>query len=430
MELFVILFLIFLNGLLSMAEIAMVSVKKSKLHQLEAEGNAQAEVVLKLTDDPNKLFSTIQVGITLIGILTGALSGITLSEPFAMYFNSLGIPMGISTSGAFILVVLLTTYISIVIGELVPKRIGMQYSEKISLSMAMPMQYLSEFFSYAVTVLSTSTNFILNILNIKQSKQAPISGEEIKLMVQEGAQLGVFGKAERNIVEKALNLADISVNSLMTSRNKIVWIDEKMSIEEIKNLVLDNPYSYYPVCREDIDSVKGIISYDEILTELLSSKNPNIKKHIIKAPLIPENKKVFNVLELFKRSRIHTGLIVDEYGHIEGLIHISDILEAIVGDLPEVNEKEEQKILKRSKNSWFVDGLLSVNDFKEYFDIEELPNEDEGGFNTIGGFVMDLVGRVPVSGDSFEIFNYSFEVVDMDGNRVDKIVVTKLPQNK
>ncbi len=426
MELLVILFLIILNGLLSMAEISMISVKRSKLQQLRQDGNSNAEAVLRLTDDPNRLFSTIQVGITLIGILTGALSGLTLSGPFSLYLQTLGINQVLSNSVAFLSVVIVTTYISIVIGELVPKRLGLQFSERISLLMARPMEFISILFGPGVHVLSTSTNFILKMLGIKKKNHITVSGEEVKLLVAEGAEMGVFGKAERNIVEKTLSLADIKVNSLMTTRNKIVWIDQKMNIQEIKELILDNPFSYYPICRGDLDNVVGIISYDAILTELLSSKKPQIKPHIIKPPLIPENKKAFHVLELFKRSKVHTGLIVDEYGHIEGLIHISDILEALVGDLPEVNEKEEMKILKRSKNSWFIDGLLSVNEFKEYFDIDTLPNEETGGFNTIGGFVMDHVGRVPVSGDQFGHKDLQFEVVDMDGNRVDKIVVTKI----
>lgn len=409
-----------------MAEIAMISVKRSKLRQLQEDGNKNAEIVLQLTENPNRLFSTIQVGITLIGVLTGALSGITLSEPFAQYLISSGLPSGLSTNLAFILVVLVTTYVSIVIGELVPKRIGLQYAERISLWVAVPMEFISKTFGQIVNLLSNSTEFILNILGIHHTKQTTISGEEVKMMIQEGAQMGVFGKAERDILEQAINLTDIKVNSLMTTRNKIVWIDENTPMKKLKKLVLDNPYSYYPVYKDDEDNVIGIVSYDAILTEILSSDQPSLKKHILKPPLIPENKKVFNVLEMFKRSRVHTGLIVDEYGHIEGLIHISDILEALVGDLPEVNEKEEQKIIKTSENTWLIDGLLAINEFKEHFDFETLPYEETAGYNTVGGFVMDSLGKVPVSGEKFQLDEYSLEVVDMDGNRVDKVLLTKI----
>lgn len=425
MQLFVIFLLVLLNGFLSMAEIAMISIKRSKLRQLLEDGNENAEIVLKLTENPNRLFSTIQVGITLIGILTGALSGVTLSQPLATYFISIGLPVQISTTLAFLVIVIFTTYISIVIGELVPKRIGLQYAERISLWVAKPMDVISTTFGQMVAILSNSTDIILSILGIKHTKTTTISGEEVKMLIQEGAQMGVFGKAERDILEQAINLADIKVSSLMTARNKIIGIDETAPIKEIKKIVLNNQFSYYPVYKDDVDNVIGIISHDAILTELFSEK-PSIKKHIIKAPLIPENKKVFNVLELFKRSRVHTGLIVDEYGNIQGLIHVSDILEALVGDLPEVHEKEEVKIIKRSKNSWFVDGLLSINEFKEYFNIESLPNELTGGFNTVGGFVMDVLGKVPVSSDQFIIDEYKIEVVDMDGNRVDKILLTKI----
>ncbi|HRN70540.1 MAG TPA: hemolysin family protein [Candidatus Woesebacteria bacterium] len=425
MKLLLILLLILLNGFLSMAEIALISIKRSKLRKLLDEGNENAQIVFKLTENPNRLFSTIQVGITLIGILTGALSGVTLSQPLANYFVSIGLPVQIGTTLAFLFIVIITTYISIVIGELVPKRIGLQYAERISLWVAKPMNIISTTFGQIVTLLSNSTDILLRILGIKHTKQATISGEEVKMLIQEGAQTGVFGKAERNILEQAINLADIKVSSLMTARNKIIGIDENMPIEKIKHIVLTNQFSYYPVYKNDVDNIIGIISHNAILTELFS-KQPSIKKYIMKAPLIPENKKVFSVLELFKRSRVHTGLIVDEYGNIQGLIHISDILEALVGDLPEVNEREEVKIIKRSTNSWLVDGLLSINEFKEYFDIESLPNEQTGGFNTVGGFVMDVLGKVPVSSDRYVLEPYKIEVMDMDGNRVDKVMVTKL----
>lgn len=428
MELILIIVLILFNGLLSMAEIAIIASKRTKLQQLQEKGNKNAEIVLRLSDNPNTLFSTIQVGITLIGTLTGALGAVAFSSGFAEIFMSMGLPEGYSQTLAVGIVVFILTYISIIVGELVPKRLGLSNPEAISMFMARPMELLSMLFGPLVNVLSISTEGILKIFNIQPKQEVPLSLDEVRLLMKQGAQVGVFKSTEKNIVEKTLNLSDKRVTTVMTARNKIEWVDIDSDIESLKKAVLENQYSYYPVCKKDIDDVKGIINSDSLLAAFISNQKINVRDLMYKPLLIPENLKALQVMELFKRHHIHMGIVIDEYGSVQGIVTVTDILEAIVGDMPEIHDKEEKQIIRRNQNSWLVDGLLSTSEFKEHFRIESLPEEKEGGYNTVGGCLMHLLGRLPVSGDSIVIGDYKIEVMDMDGNRVDKVMIIR--QNK
>lgn len=425
MEIVIVVILIVLNGLLSMAEIAIIAAKKTKLKNLADKGNKNAEKVLRLADNPNKLFSTIQVGITLIGTLTGAIGAVAFSEPFANLFEDIGFPQGASHTLAVAIVVFVITYISIIIGELVPKRLGLHYPEKISTWMVRGMEFLSTIFSPLVDILSITTETILKALGIEQKEELPMSLDEVRILLQQGSQAGVIKTTEKDIVEKTLNLSDKKVTSIMTASNKIVWIDIDSNIESLKKAVLENQFSYYPVCKKDLDDVKGIINSDSLLAAFIANQKINIKDLMYKPLLIPENLKALQVMELFKRHHIHMGIVIDEYGNVQGLVTVTDILEAIVGDLPEMKDKEEKDIIRRNQNSWLVNSLLSTVEFKEYFKIEHLPSEKEADYNTVGGFIMHMLGRVPMTGDHFELLGYRFEVVDMDGNRVDKIMIIK-----
>ncbi len=427
MELLLIFLLILLNGFLSMSEVALISVKKSKLKHLASEGNLSAEIALQMAENPNRFFSTVQVGITLIGILTGAISGVALSDPLSGMFRDLGLSAGIADSLGFSIVVVFVTYLSLVIGELVPKRLGMNFSERITLMVAGPMYNIARVFNPFIHILSESTDFIMDVFHLKAKKKLPVSEEEVRLLIQEGAQMGVFEAVEKNIVEKVLNIGDLKVTSLMRARNKVVWLDINDTDKEITDTVLENQYSYFPVAQEELDNIIGVLRTDSFLAETIEKKGKklDLKSLLHKPLLIPENKKVLDALELFKRMRIHLGIIIDEYGNVQGILTLTDILESIVGDIPDINEQEEAQILRRNKNTWFVDGLVSTPDFKEYFKIHELPDEEEEIYNTIGGFVMNVLGRVPITGDKVEVNGYSLEVADMDGNRVDKIIVHK-----
>ena len=427
MELFIIFILILLNGFLSMAEVALITVKKSRLKHLSSEGNLNAEIALQMAENPNRFFSTVQVGITLIGILTGAISGVALSDPLSRLFHTIGLNAGLADSLGFGIVVVFVTYLSLVIGELVPKRLGMNFSEKITLMVAGPMYNIAKIFNPFVDVLSGSTEFVMDIFHLKAKKKLPVSEEEVRLLIQEGAQMGVFEAIEKNIVEKVLNIGDAKVTALMKARNKVVWLDIKASDKDLIDTILANQYSYFPVADGELDNIIGVLRTDSFLAETIEKqgKRLDLKSLLHKPLLIPENKKVLDALELFKRMRIHLGIIIDEYGNVQGILTLTDILESIVGDIPDINEQEDAQIIRRNKNTWFVDGLVSNVYFKEFFKVQELPDEEEELYNTIGGFVMNELGMVPVVGDKVEINGYSLEVADMDGNRVDKLLVHK-----
>lgn len=427
MQYLVILLLIFLNGLLSMIEFALVSVPKTRLQKLAQDGNDFAVRGLKIKENPNRFLSTIQVGITLIGIITGAIGGVELSLPAARYLINAGIPPSFAEPLSFILIVIFITYLSLVFGELIPKRLGLNFSEKIILIFVSPMHKLSLIFYPAVAVLSKSTEFFLSIFQIKANKKQIMNEDDVRILINETARLGIFDPAEKNIVEKVLDIKDATVKSLMTTGNKVIWLDINASIENINKIIKKYEYSYFPVCEGELDKVVGVIRTDSYLSANIGENKPkNIKSFLLKPLLIPENKKLLSALELFKRKRIHLGIIIDEYGNIEGIISLTDILEAIVGDIPETNDLQTNQIIKRDTKSWFVDGLLSTSDFREFFKIKNLGEGEDEDYHTIGGFVMDFLGRLPKVGDKILLADYSIEVLDMDGNRVDKVMVTKV----
>lgn len=428
MELVIIIILILLNGFLSMSEVALISTKKSRLKHLAEEGNKNAEIALQMAENPNRFFSTVQVGITLIGILTGAFGGLALSEPVSVFFYRIGIPPKAAESLGLALVVVGITYFSLVIGELVPKRLGMGFSDRVALLMAGPMFTLARVFHPFVEILTKSTDFVMHVLHIKTKKNLPVSEEEVRMLIQEGAQLGVFEAVEKNIVEKVLNIGDAKVTALMRARNKVMWLDVNASDTELTETILEHQYSYFPVSDGELDNIIGVLRTDSFLAETIEKKGKklNIRQLLHKPLLIPENKKVLDALELFKRMRIHLGIIIDEYGNVQGIITLTDILESIVGDIPDINEQEDAQIIRRSKNTWYVDGLVSTAYFKDHFKIEEMPDEEEEEYNTIGGFVMNSLGRVPITGDKVTLNGYQIEVADMDGHRVDKVLVQKL----
>lgn len=427
MELIIILVLIILNGILSMSEVAIISVKKSRLKHLADEGHPQAALALDIAENPNRFFSTIQVGITLIGILTGAFGGVALSEPLARLLRVIGVGSPLSDTIALGIVVVIITYLSLVIGELVPKRLGLSFAEKIVLFVAGPMAAFSKFAYPFIEFLTKSTDSAMRMLNIRTSKKLLVSEEEVRMLIQEGAQMGVFEAAEKNIVEKVLNIGDAKVTALMHARSKVIWLDINAKDQVIIDTVLTHQYSYFPVSNGELDNIIGVLRTDTFLADRIENKDKklNLRKMLHKPLLIPENKKVLDTLELFKRMRIHQGIIIDEYGSVEGIITLTDILESIVGDLPDINEQEDSQIKKRSSTSWYVDGLVSTTDFKEYFEIEDLPEEDEEEYNTIAGLIMNTLERIPTTGDMIDIEGFTLEVADMDGARVDKIIVQK-----
>lgn len=426
MEILIILLLIILNGVFAMAEIAIISARKSSLQQQANDGNKNAQSALELTESPNRFLSTIQIGITFIGIFAGAFGGGTIAESLAGYLKTIPILAPYSDVFSLILVVSVITYLSLVLGELVPKRLALTNPEGIAKFVARPMNSLSSFAGPLVTLLSFSTDWLMKAFSIKASNKPTVSEEEINMLIREGARTGVFHKAEKDIVERTLRLSDKKVQSLMTPRKEIVWLDIDSPFKKLRSRISVSPHPHFPVCRNNIDKILGIVRTEDILTHFLVEEKIDLKKFLHKPLFVPENMDGLKVLELFKKSGIHIALVIDEYGNIQGLLSLTDILEAIVGDIPTVNELEDKEINKRDDGTFLIDGLVSIDEFKEFFHLKKLPEEKSGVFHTIGGFVMHRLGKIPKSSDSFDFGNYKFEVMDMDGHRVDKILLTPL----
>ena len=430
MEILIVLLLILLNGLFAMAEIAIISARKSRLKQLAHDGNKNAQAALDLAQSPNRFFSTVQIGITFIGIFAGAFGEKTITTDVANFLKSFPALAPYNETLALILVVSGITYLSVIIGELVPKRLALNNPERYAKILARPMNFISLVASPLVTVLSRSTDFILGILQIRSKEDPLVSEEEVRMLIREGTRAGVFQIAEKDIVERTFRMSDKKVQSLMIHRTEIVYLDVDSSFAALKKRVSKKPHSYYPVVDGNLDKILGVIRTEDILTNFLIEGKIDLRRHLHKPLFVPEGTTGLKVLELFKKSGIHVALVIDEYGYVQGLVSLNDILEAIVGDIPTLNQLEEKEFIKRDDGSFLVDGTVPIDEFKEHFDIKKLPSEKSGLFHTIGGFVMERIGRIPVSGDKFEVENLKIEVVDMDGNRVDKILVSQVKKTK
>jgi putative hemolysin len=426
MEIALIVFLIFLNGFFAMAEIAILYSKKSRLQKLANDENKNAKTALELAQYPTKLLSTVQIGITLIGILAGAYGGSTVAKALGKYLATIPVLAPYSEPLAFGLVVGVITFFSLIIGEIVPKRLALSNPEKIAIFIAPAMGFISRISSPFVAVLSYSTEFIIRFLHLPQSKETQVSDEEVKLLLREGTQIGVFESAERDIVERTLKLSDKRVNSLMSPRSEIDWLVMDSSFNSIRKKITKDAHSHYPVCRDSLDSVLGVVKTSDVLVDYLADEKFDLKKSLHKPLFVPESMPAFKLLELFKKSGIHMALVIDEYGSIKGLVSLTDLLEEIVGDIPDIDDLEEQEITKHDENSWLINGTLTIEEFKDFFHIRKLPSERTGVYHTIGGFLMNRLGKIPMVGDKTEWGNYRFEIVDMDGNRIDKILIIKL----
>ncbi len=425
-EIVIVLLLIIINGIFAMAEIAVISARKSHLEKQAKEGDKNAQAALELSVSPSRFLSTIQIGITFIGIFAGAFGGETIAENLALSIQKVSFLAPYSEGLSLFLVVTVITYLSLVIGELVPKRLALNFPEEIAKITSRPMNFLSRIASPLVTGLSWSTDKLLQLLKVKKDNRPSITEEEIQLLIKEGAKMGVFQIEERDILERTMLLNDKQVNILMTPRKDIIWLDVNSGFKNLRNKIIKNPRSYFPVCQDNVDNIVGIVRTKDLLTNFLIKDRIDLRKYLRKPLFIPESMNSLKVLEAFRKSKIRIALVIDEYGHIQGLLSLTDILEALVGDIPTIGEPEEKDIIKRNDNTYLVDGLVSIDRFKEYFKLKRIPEEDRGIFHTIAGFIMHKLNRVPVSGDSFQANGLRFEVVDMDNNRVDKVLITVL----
>ncbi len=418
LEILIVLLLIILNGVFSLSEMAVVSSRKARLQQKVNEGDTGSQTALHLAESPNTFLSTVQIGITLIGVLAGAVGGAAIAEPLAALIGNVSWLAAYASSIALASVVLVITSLSLILGELVPKRLALHNPERVAAAMAGPMLFISRLFSPLVWLLGTITDLTLHLLGVKPSLEPPVTEEEILVQLDQGTQAGVFGEAEQDMVEGVFRLHDRRVFSLMTPRSEIVWLDVHDSPEEIRRVIEESPFSQFPVCEDSLDTVIGTIKARDLLIESLSGESLRLKLNLRPVTYIPEMAHASRALEIFKAGEAEMLIVVDEFGSLEGLLTISDILEEIVGNIQDGAPQATQ----RQDGSWLLDGMLEVEDFKEIFNLRHLPDEDE--FETLGGFVMNHLGRVPQPSDVFEWSGLRFEVMDMDGNRVDKVMVS------
>ncbi len=421
-EILVIAILILVNGILAMSEAALVASRKARLQNRVNEGDNASLAALKLIERPNVFLSTIQIGITLIGVLAGALGGATLAETLAVTLAKIPVISEYSESLALGTVVVVITILSLWLGELVPKRLGLHSPEQIARVVAGPMLLISRIFSPFISLMSWATDLVIRLIGVEPSLEPPITEEELQVLIDQGTQAGVFEESEQDMVEGIFSLGDSRVYSLMTPRTELVWLDATDSIEEIRQKIADCPYSRFPVRQDSLDTIIGIVKSRDLLVESLSGKAIDLKTLLKPAFFIPETMFASRALELFKEKNTELLLVVDEFGGLQGLLTINDILEEIVGAM----EFEEPQATLRQDGSWLLDGMLEADEFKEIFNFTALPHEDE--YETLSGFVMTSLGRVPQTADHFEWNGYRFEVMDMDGRRVDKVLVTTLPK--
>ena len=414
--------LLIFNGLLAMAETALLSARKARLQNSINKGNRRAQTALKLTENPNQFLSVIQIGITSIDLLIGALSGATLAVWVDSQISRYPALEPYSAIIGLLVGILPITYLSLVLGELVPKRLALRNPEGVSSAVSGPMLFFSRIFSPIVRFLSFSTESVLRLLGVKASDEPPITEEEIHLLMDQGTQAGVFEAAEQDMVEGVFSLGDQRVYSLMTPRTDIVYLDIDDSIEVIREKISQSEFSRFPVRQGSLDTILGIVKARDILVPSLAGEQVRLKDLLRPAYYIPETMFAARALEIFKEKGTEMLLIIDEFGGLQGLITITDIVEEIVGQI----DLEEPQATQRQDGSWLLDGMLEVDEFKEIFNLQILPHEDE--YETLSGFVMVSLGRVPQATDHFEWQGLRFEVVDMDGHRVDKVLVTTLPQ--
>jgi putative hemolysin len=422
-EILIILVLIIANGVFSMSEMAIVSARKVRLQQLANQGDAKARAALKLAESPNHFLSTVQVGISLIGILTGAFGGATIANRLAFYVKFFPLLAPYSEPLSFGIVVLLITYFSLIVGELVPKRLALNNPERIASIVAIPMQALSTIASPMVYFLSASTDFILRLLGITASTEPQVTEEEIKILIEQGTEAGTFEEAEQDMVERVFRLGDRQVSYLMTPRPDIVWLDLDDPAEENRQKMVDSAYSRYPICQGGLDNVLGVIPVTDLLARSFRGEALDLTVGLRQPVFVPESTRGLKVLELFKQTITHMALVVDEYGVIQGLVTLNDIMSEIVGDVPSTDGQDQPQAVQREDGSWLLDGMLPVEEFLELFGMEEWQSDERGSYQTLGGFVITHLGRIPAATDHFEWQSMRIEVIDMDGNRVDKVLV-------
>ncbi len=423
MEILIIAVLILLNGVFSMSEIALISSRKFKLESAAKKGNSNAKKAFELANSPNTFLSTVQIGITLIGILTGIFSGKALTDDLTQLFSEINFLAPYADSLAVVTLVVIITYVTIVFGELIPKRLGLHFPEKIATAVAQPMSVLSLITKPLIWMLAKTNDLFLGIFGIKEKKNGFISEEEIKQIIQESAEGGEIRQIEQDIVKRVFSLGDRKARELMTHRNDFVWISTEDSFAEIKHKVDADPHSVYPVCKKSIEALIGFISLKQLFSLGNNAQISDVLDKAQKPLYVPENMAAYRVLEYFKANKTHSAIVVDEYGSIQGLITMDDVMDELIGDVVEEDINEYQ-LTQRNENSWLIDGQYPYFELLEHFNM--IGVEETNNFTTVGGLFIFQSERIPKLGDKIKWHNYEMEIMDMDGHRIDKILLTKI----
>ncbi|MGE3623304.1 MAG: hemolysin family protein [Bdellovibrionales bacterium] len=428
-EIGIVFILILLNGFFAMAELAIVSARRARLKQMADDGSAGARHALDLAEDPTSFLSVVQTGITINGVLAATFSGATLAERFTGYFNEVPwiAPHGEAVAiGATVAVV---TYLSLFIGELLPKRIGISYAEPIAVHVAYLMKLFAKLAAPIVWLLRLSTNVSLGLIGLANPRNTAVTEEEVKHLIAEGAETGAIKPAEKAMLDRVMRLADRTVRTIMTPRLDMVWLGIEDSAHEHKKTIRASGYSRFPVARGDLEEILGIVHAKDILNAQFDGHVLALKTVMRPALIVPDTTPVLRLLDQFKQSGQHIAVVVDEYGSVEGLVSVTDILVAITGDLPERGQDATDKPVQREDGSWLIDGMTPIDEVESLLHLRDMQGED-GDFHTLAGFVIEKLGRIPSAGDHFMWKDARFEVLDMDGRRVDKVMVMPPPDDE
>jgi putative hemolysin len=427
-ETLIILILLILNGLFAMCEIALVSSRKSKLEQSAKQGSNGAKIALNLLKEPEKFLSTVQIGITLVGIVAGAYGGEAFTKELQPYIEKISWLKSYAEEVAFALIVAIITYFSLIIGELVPKSIALNNPEGITITFAPLMRGLAIITYPFVWFLSVSTKLFLKVFMIKDRNEPPVTEDELKYMIETGSQHGIIEKQESEIMHSVFKFGDRKADNVMTKRLDISWININHSKVEIQANVFQSGYTKFPVCDESLDKIIGVVSIRDILMYANDGSNFDLKAHLIEPIFIPRTTPALKILDTFRKKKVHVGFVVNEYGGTEGLITLHDLVENLIGDFPEVGDNDDVQIIKQEDGSLLIDSELKIDDLKREIKLDKLPNENN--YATLAGFIIYQLHVIPKAGDSFVYKGYKFEVIDMDGNRIDKVLIVKVKDER
>lgn len=430
LEIAIILLLIIANGLFVLTEMSITESRKNKLEKLADNGDTGAKFALDIVEEPTRVLSAMQIGITLVGILIGTLAGEKLAPVLGFYLKKVPYLSAYADIAALLIIVVSITYFTLVVGELVPKKIAMNEPEPILSKLAISLNFLEKLTQPFVSFLSLSTNFTLMFVGINPNKENIVTEDEVRTLIEQGTEEGTFEKTEQDMVDKIFRLSDQKAYALMTPRTQMIWLDLEESLEENLAIITENPDTIFPVAKNSLDEFVGILYTKDLLKLALAGEPISLEKCIHTPMFIPKSMPSFKVLENFQESGNHQAIVLDEFGGVVGFITMKDIVSEVLGDISLSEAPEPVQIIKRDDNSWLIDGLLPIDEFKDHFDLDELPDEDRDHYQTMGGFITSYLDYIPVAAENFIWNGFKFEIVDMDRVRVDKILVTKLPSEE